>query len=464
MLKRSKYIVSQAASGVIMAIMLSSCANSHQADSKLSLAATGNVMPAAEVAQRYHADQQWWLVYQDDKLNALLEQALANNINLKQAALNVNKALYQANILGANLVPSFNGSFGASTSQNLKNGGNTNNFSSQLGLSYELDLWKKVSAQADAKVWEYQATAQDLAASRLALINNITDAYFNIAYLNEAITLSNKNLTQYQEINRIAAAKYKYGKVSANEATQAQQNVLSAQNNLLVLQTNRENLEQVLRNLLNLKPAEAIAAVTENYTLGVHVPVNLDIPISVLANRPDLLAAEYRLQSAMRNLDAQKRSWYPKITLGASLSSASSKAKTMFDIPFLGGSASISLPFLDWQTLKWENKTSEANFESAKLNFEQTLTTALNEVNTFYRQYQLSGQTLANARQKNLFDQKNSRYHSARYKYGKSELKNWLEALNTVHCSAQTVLNQRYEILKYENMIYKAMAGRYTPQ
>ena len=462
--QQNKSIIFQVAFGVCTAALLSACGFKHQVNPQLSLAATGKVMPAAEVAARYQVDQNWWRIYGDDKLNALIEQALKNNIDLKQTALNVNKALYQANILGADLVPTFNGSIGASTSQNLKTGNNSSSFSSQLGLSYELDLWRKISAQTDAKVWEYQASAQDLAAARLALINNVANIYFNIAYLNEALELTHKNVQQYREINRITSAKYQYGKVSSSEPTQAGQNLLSAQNTLLSLESNRVKAEETLRNLLNLQPGENLAAAPADYRFGHHAAVNLEVPISVLAARSDLLAAEYRLQSALRSVDAQQRSWYPSISLGASLSTASSRAKTLFNVPFLGGSASINLPFLDWQTLTWENKTAEANFESAKLAFEQALTTALNEVQTYYQQYLLAGQTLANQQQKYALDQKNSHYYAVRYQYGKNELKDWLDALNSEHNSAQNLLNQRYEVLKYENMIYKAMAGRYAPK
>ena len=53
----------------------------------------------------------------------------------------------------------------------------------------------------------------------------------------------------------------------------------------------------------------------------------------------------------------------------------------------LGGSATINLPFLNWQTMKWKDKTVQAEMDSAKLNFEKALTTALNEVNTNYLAY-----------------------------------------------------------------------------
>ena len=198
---------SQAALSLAVALALSACA-APKANPNLTLEATGQVMSAAETAERYDVNGNWWEIYQSPQLNALMEQALANNVDLKQAAISVNKALYQANILGADLVPSFSGSLGANASKNLKTGSHGNTFSSQLGLSYELDLWRKLSATADAQVWEYQATHEDMANTRLTLINNVADAYFNIAYLNEAIELAQKSLKQYQEINRIKETKF----------------------------------------------------------------------------------------------------------------------------------------------------------------------------------------------------------------------------------------------------------------
>jgi len=325
-------------------------------------------------------------------------------------------------------------------------------------------LGRKLSATADAQVWEYQATRQDMANTRLTLINNVADAYFNIAYLNEAIELAQKSLKQYQEINRIADAKFRYGRADSSQPTQAKQSLLSAQNNLISLKNSLDTQKQVLRNLLNLKPNEVIAADPAQYRLLPVKGVNLDVPITVLANRPDLRAAEYRLQSSLQSVEAQKRSWYPSITLGASLSTSSEKAKSTFNIPLLGGSATINLPFLNWQTMKWKDKTAQANFDSAKLDFEKALTTALNEVNTNYLAYQNAQAALNNQEQRYALDKKNSRYYQVRYQHGKNELKYWLEALNTEYSSAQNVLNQRYETLKYENMVYKAMAGRYTPK
>ncbi len=76
---------SQAALSLAVALALSACA-APKANPNLTLEATGQVMSAAETAERYDVNGNWWEIYQSPQLNALMEQALANNVDLKQAA------------------------------------------------------------------------------------------------------------------------------------------------------------------------------------------------------------------------------------------------------------------------------------------------------------------------------------------------------------------------------------------
>lgn len=419
------------------------------------------IMSEADIATRYRLDTQWWTAYGDNTLNALIQQGLDNNIELKQAVISVRKALYAANQTGAGLQPTANGSVGASGSRNLDTGAHTQGFSADVGISYEVDLWQKLRRQTDAKVWLYQASMQDQAATRLSLINRISDAYFNIGYLNQAIGLSEKSIKQYQEINRIAQVRYRVGKTASIEAVQSEQSLLSAQNNLITLRKTLSEQEQVLRDLLNLKPNEDFVVPISRFRLPEPIKVDLSVPVSALANRPDLRAAEYRVQSAANSAKAQQAAWYPSITIGTSLGVSSDHARTLFDVPLLGGTVKINLPFLNWQELKWQNQTAQAEWESARLNFEQTLTAALNEVGKYYQQYGLNLSSWDNQRKRLQLAQKNSRYYSVRYRYGKNSLKDWLDALTSEYSQAQTALNAQYSVLKNENQIYQAMAGRY---
>ena len=72
------------------------------------------------IAEQYRVDREWWKGYGDARLNAMVDHALANNIDLRKSAISVNRALYQANLLGENLVPEFSAGADASVKKNLQ--------------------------------------------------------------------------------------------------------------------------------------------------------------------------------------------------------------------------------------------------------------------------------------------------------------------------------------------------------
>ena len=194
---------------------------------------------------------------------------------------------------------------------------------------------------------------------------------------------------------------------------------------------------------------------------AVPLEPNIDGPLEVLGARPDLKAAELRLEQAFKTTQIQNRNWYPSISLKAALSSSASDIKDTFSFPVLGGSVSINLPVLQWNTVKNNIKISEADYESARLGFESSINTALNELAYYYYAYDITKSTYENALKKHATDTQLLDTYMARYKTGKIEMSDLLTAMNTENNSSRDVLNNSYQVIKYENMIYKAMAGRY---
>ena len=339
----------------------------------------------AQTAESYIADVNWWEIYNDPQLNLIVETALANNLDLAQSAISVNRALYQANLIGADLVPSFSGDLNGSARKNIRHGGASNRtVGGELAVSYELDLWRKLADAADAAEWEYEATVQDLAAVRLSLINNVVAAYFYLAYLNQAIQVTTDSLENYRQIEQITSSKYSLGKVDALEQAQARQAVLSAENSLINLQTQAKDYEETLRNLLNLHPGENVPGGNwegRNYPVApsmydfpdlllVNSPgVEMNVPLAVLANRPELAAAQNRVRSAFSDVQAANKDWLPEISLGAGLSSSAERLGSAFSAPVAAGTIGISLPFLDWNRVYWQVKISESDFESRVLDY-----------------------------------------------------------------------------------------------
>ncbi|ARB72778.1 TPA: TolC family protein [Pasteurella multocida] len=416
-----------------------------------------------EVTKQYSVQESWWALYHDTQLNALITQGLDNNKNLAKAAINVNKALYQANLLGANLVPAFSGRVESSATRNIEHSQPSKiQHSGSINVSYTLDLWRRLADAASAGEWAYKASAQDLEAARLSLINSLIATYYQIAFLNDAVQATEGTIKYYTQINTIMQNRFKLGVADSASSDQAQQAVLRARNQLITYQTQRKVAEQTLRNLLNLKPNEALnikfPSILNVKTLGV----NTNVPVSTIANRPDIKSAQYRLSSAFKDAKAVQKSWFPTITLGASLASAGAKVDTALDTPMASGLISINLPFLSWNTVKWNVKISEANYELAKVSYEQTITTALNEIDTHYFSYQQSQANLANLQKADAYNKRITQYYKNRYDAGVSPLRDWLSAANTENDAKLAILNAKYQLIQQENTIYSAMAGYYS--
>ena len=215
-----------------------------------------------------------------------------------------------------------------------------------------------------------------------------------------------------------------------------------------------------LQNILNVKSGVDEIAFGDILAQKTTQP-NLNIPVSVLAQRPDLKAAEYRLQGAFEKLKAENKNWYPEISINGALSSSSAKARSTSDFSYIVGSVSLNLPFLDWNRVKNNIKISQADYQISLLDFKNTLNQALNEI-SYYNYAYLKSQEIYNNINKNYLNAiEITNYYRNRYNLGKIEFKDFLEAIYTENSLKKDLVEQKYQIIKYENYIYKAMAGRY---
>ncbi|MBS6286122.1 MAG: TolC family protein [Campylobacter concisus] len=414
-------------------------------------------------SRELNLDTSWWKQYRQSYLDELVELALKNNTDLAKAAINVNKALAQAGVLQANLIPSFNAGFEASSSKNIKEGGAvTRSFGSSIGLSYELDLWQKLANSKDAAMFEADASKFDLEAAKLSVINSVADAYFQILYLNESIKTYEQILEIYNELNKIVGLKFELGKEEVLSLKQINSQLLNAQNKIESAKKELVTAKKTLRILLNVRPEFELKF--EGLTLSPVkiVGVDLDVPTSAIANRPDLRAAIFRIEEGILNYKASQKEFYPSITLGTSLKSSTDKKEEAFSLKFLNGNIALNLPFLNYHKLKSNLKVSEANFELAKLNYISTLNSALNEIDAFYKGYLNDETLLANYPEQIKNYEEISKIYELKYSYGKVELKQFLEAKNSELEAKIGLLKVKYTLLQDELNIYKAMAGKFN--
>lgn len=415
-----------------------------------------------EISKNYIIDNEWWKIYNNKELNDLIELALKRNVDYIKTAINVNKELYRLKLIKSNLFPTLNGNLSASRSRDIyKSDDFSNSFSGELGISYEIDLYGKIRDTKNVQEFEYKATVMDRESAKLSLINSVIDLYYNMLYLNNTMIATENSLKNYENIYSLMKNKYNNGSIDLLEFLQIKQSVASARNSLLELKNQYKENEKSLRNILNLKPTDELSIKALNILEIKNINVDLNVPVVVLAERPDLRASQYRLEKAFKELKSKDKAWYPEISIRGVLSSTAKKADEIFNFGNILGNISINLPFLDWNRVRNNIKISEADYQIALFDFKYKLNFALSEVSYYYINYLNSRDIFENSKKKFKYSLKMTRYYENRYDIGKIEFKEYLEALNTENNSKIELIKSKYQYLKYENMIYKAMAGRY---
>lgn len=415
-----------------------------------------------EVREKFQADLDWWKAYNNDELNYLTSFALKNNPDMLKAAVKIQKQLANLNLSESDLFPTLTGSLGASSKKKLNDGKkSTQTFSGELALNYEIDLYGKIADARDAQEFELNATVADAESARLSVVNSVVDLYFNLLYLRDTIDLTQKNIDTYSSLLDIASARFNTGKADKLEITQARQSLIAEQTALLNAQTQYKEMEQSLRNVLNLKPSDGFVLGKASILKQPLLTPHLSVPVSVLANRPDLTAAQYRLKKAFKTVKVSEKSWYPTISLNGAIGSSSGRAKSTFDFPYLLGGVSVNLPFLDWNSVKNNVKIAKADYDIALIDFKDALAQALNEVAYYSFAYGKTEHIYTNVEKTVENNRQITAYYRARHQAGKASFKDVLQAVADENAARKNLLAQKYQLIKYENLLFKAMAGRY---
>lgn len=415
-----------------------------------------------EVREKFQADLDWWKAYNNDELNYLTSFALKNNPDMLKAAVKIQKQLANLNLSESDLFSTLTGSLGASSKKKLNDGKkSTQTFSGELALNYEIDLYGKIADARDAQEFELNATVADAESARLSVVNSVVDLYFNLLYLRDTIDLTQKNIDTYSSLLDIASARFNTGKADKLEITQARQSLIAEQTALLNAQTQYKEMEQSLRNVLNLKPSDGFVLGKASILKQPLLTPHLSVPVSVLANRPDLTAAQYRLKKAFKTVKVSEKGWYPTISLNGAIGSSSDRAQSAFDFPYLLGGVSVNLPFLDWNSVKNNVKIAKADYDIALIDFKDALAQALNEVAYYSFAYGKTGHIYANVEKTVENNRQITAYYRARHQAGKASFKDVLQAVADENAARKNLLAQKYQLIKYENLLFKAMAGRY---
>jgi NodT family efflux transporter outer membrane factor (OMF) lipoprotein len=398
----------------------------------------------------------WWRNFKDAQLDALIERVLRSNSDLSIAALRVHRAQLVAGLVDTHRTPSVSVSAAAAVARSFDPGGTARSSGVNASAVLETDPWGKLAAERDVAALEAAATKSDCQGVAAALSVATAQLYWRVAYLNQVLALSEADIAYAQKALEVVRAKHDAGAVSALGAAQAQLYLSNLQAAHTQLLQQRVEARHALAILFDQPPQSAVA---ERASLPDQPLPDLaaGLPASVLAHRPDLLAAELRLRAALANVDFTRASFYPTLTLTGSLGTASTALASFLKSPLLTLGAGLSLPFVQWNTMRLNIRVSETQYEEAVANFRQRLYVALKEVEDGLS---ARAQLLAEADKLALALTHARRAESiaqSRYVAGATEAQLWFDAQQFLRNAERSLATNRLNQLENQARLYQAL-------
>ncbi|MFA7235276.1 MAG: efflux transporter outer membrane subunit [Phycisphaeraceae bacterium] len=333
------------------------------------------------------ADLPWQQFFTDEKLQKVIAITLANNRDLRVAALNVERARAMYGVRRADLLPSVsaNGSrirqHQTAELSGVGHGTTSNQYRVDVGIaSWELDFFGRIRSLSDAALEEFFATQQARRGSQIMLISETAGVYLTLAADKENLKLSQDTLTAQRNSYDLVKRRLDRGLVPELDLYRVQAQVDTARR--AVAQFTQFVAQD--QNALNLLAGTQVPAdLLPDDLSRVRPPRDIEPGISsaVLLDRPDIAEAEHRLLAANANIGAARAAFFPRISLTAAAGTASSDLSGLFK----AGSGvwsygpQIVLPIFDPRT--WSAvKVSNAERDIAVAQYEQAIQVSFRDV------------------------------------------------------------------------------------
>lgn len=323
----------------------------------------------------------WWQSFSNDQFIQLRHQLFKNNIDLKQAKINIQKSKLNISNINSNMRPSSSLSAGYSASKTTNNhlSFNSESKNAAIGISYEMDYLLK---KRDAKYIEfrnYQTSQLELKIKTILQETLLAESYWRLMSLMASKQLQSKLLTLNLKKLNILEARHKEGQITLVDVDIARNDFQQLENQTFA----HKRQEQHLRNNIALLTGQIPGQFNQVIPVLSHeviLPkIQAGIPAEVLVNRPDLQVAVINLQNQWQRHITSYKIFFPNISLTGSGGEASLNLIELILSPAnIAASISASLP-LNYIQKNIERQNLQLNYQTALLNYEKALYQALSE-------------------------------------------------------------------------------------
>jgi NodT family efflux transporter outer membrane factor (OMF) lipoprotein len=406
----------------------------------------------------------WWRVFNDPQLAQMIDDVLSHNDDLAIAGYRLRQAALDASLSNTNLTPNVSVSGDAGNSKNTRrNTASNENYNASLATSYELDLWGKLARTREQAQWQMNATALDRQNTALMLIGTTGEFYWQIAALNQQIQNTNRSIELAIQTEKITRSGYEAGAIGQLDVVLARQSVLDQTNSLRDLNQQREEARNALAILFGRAPS---VRAPEKIALDPHQTIALtpDLPLSVIGRRPDVQSAEWQLRASLASTDVAKLSFYPSLSLNATLAAGNAAFSEWFSNPVRTLSSGLTLPFVQWNTVQLTVERSELDVQQAAANFRKKVYSALSDVEKALSQRNTSQAQRDDLQISLALGRQRLELAKSQYLAGAVPLQTWLDAQSSLLNSENQLADAQFRYLNATLQLWLALGGEAIPE
>jgi multidrug efflux system outer membrane protein len=368
---------------ILSLVLISGCALTPDYERpKLDIPATYS--PNVEQGESI-ANQGWWDVFQEPQLQKLIRSALEENKDLGIALSRVAQVNAQVISTRANQFPFLDITASAGRgrqSELLVPGADVTNQYSLLGnLTFELDLWRKLSRATESARAELLASKAAQRQVSLSIVASVASAYTLLRDLDARLLIAQRTTVSRKETLDIIQKRFKKGTVPELDVNQAQVQLAISEVAALTFQREIAQTEHAMSILLGRNPMKIGRGLPlKKLRLLPEIPTGL--PSELLQRRPDVVAAEEQLHAETALIGVTEALRYPSLSLTGSYGSVSDDLSDLNsgDASSWGIAGNLFAPILNWGQLKAQSEAQKARAEQAQRNYEAALQQAFREV------------------------------------------------------------------------------------
>lgn len=332
----------------------------------------------------------WWETFGDPTLNSLEERLTINNQNIKEYFENYMAARALVRNSKASRYPTI--SFapqvsaqgtGTDSTARLSTSSSTTSYELPFSVSWEPDLFGKISNTIRENANAAQVSAANLANETLSEQSSLAQYYFELRGQDSLLALYSESIAKYEEYLKITQARFQTGIATEQDVAQAETTLHTTEASATAAATTRAQYEHAIALLLG----EAAGNFSlPSMPLELKVPkIPTGIPSQLLERRPDIAAAERSMAEANARIGVGKAAYYPTISISASGGTQSSDITKLGNMAArfwsTGGSATETL--FDFGARKATVQQYEAQYRSTVATYRQTVLNAFKEVEDY---------------------------------------------------------------------------------